>query len=145
MQSGCNLSERDRRLGTAPADPWCSSSSPWLPKLSRLQLTRDVGSHAPYSLPSAETDPIALRGADGRAPISLTAQASGTDLGLAEMQNLDVVVLNALGTHTHLAGEWMLANPIRRNRIVLEFNSSAVREAGLFMSAQLLRLAEAVR
>ena len=39
----------------------------------------------------------------------LTAQTSRdlTDLSIAELMDLDVVVINALGTHTHLAGEWM--------------------------------------
>ena len=40
----------------------------------------------------------------------LTAQVSGadlTELGLAELLDLDVVAINALGAHTHFAGEWM--------------------------------------
>ncbi len=53
-------------------------------------------------------------------------------------------VLTVAETQGFAESGGMVAMPVRRNKIFLKLNISAVREAGLFMSSQLLGLAEVV-
>ena len=53
-----------------------------------------------------------------------------TDLTLEELMELDVLFVNVLGTHTHLAGEWMIGYKFKLMRMEGNRDGTNRRTAG---------------